>query len=271
MSNDLPTYKITLLPGDTLWCSHATHVCDANGISQTVYTNTTIEFTDVNKYCHVYEFVASERQKRNAILGYSNVDVWVTSDPDYVLPSVQPNTFLVPHPSWSNVYMPKASQCKCSQVYAVTTEVVNFNEPWVAKQQPKTIKKDVTKVTKVFGTSNTQEVVYDEEQDKYILKTTEFQYPVMETVDVYDESGAIVFQQEVQKTVKTIETVDEPVVDSEGKVVVMEDVLNEDGSVVMEPKVLEKYFNGSVEVGRDEYLSLGDGGMKAVWVKGSLF
>jgi hypothetical protein len=122
----------------------------------------------------------------------------------------------------------------------------------------------------VFGTSNTQEVVYDEEHDKYILKTTEFQYPVMETVDVYDENGVIVFQREVQKTVKTTETVDEPVVDAEGKVV-MEDVLNEDGSVVMEPKVLEKYFNGSVEVGRDEYLSLGEGGLKAVWVKGSLF
>lgn len=265
--SSVTNYKITLFPGDTMWSPNGTHICDATGFTIIASVPTTIELEDYDKYCHVYEYLANERSSRGICLGYSNINVWVTTNSEYTLPNIKQNTFLIPHPTWSNVYMPKASQCKCTQVYAVTTGPINFDEPWVTKQQPKTNKKEVITINNLYNTSNVSEVVYNKETDKYILTTTIHKIPIMESVNVYDETGAIVFQKQVQKIERIVENVDEQILDENGKVI-MEDVLDQNGDPILEPKIPEKYFNGNVEIERNEYLL--SGGIKAIYVSCSL-
>lgn len=249
----MPLYKLTLLPGDIQWTPEATHVCDADGYANIVNSPCTLEFDTLDKYTHVYEYISNERIQRNACLwdasqpvsSQSNVELWVTPNPDYVLPSIRKNTFLVPHPTWSNVYMPKASQCTCANTRAITQEDdLRFDAPWVTQQRPKTVLKEVVTTNKLFTTSNVEDVVYDAEQDKYILKTSEVQYPILETVDVYDDAGNIVFQKEVQKTERVVNTVEEPVLDPTTGTPVLEDVLNPvTGQPVLIPSRPEKYFD----------------------------
>lgn len=242
-----------LVPGDYLWSASGMHVCDENGFVITVKEKTIVKYTDVDKYCYTYQRLANERINRNITIGYSNVDLWIAPNNEYILPSIRKNTLLVPHPTLPEVYMPKTSQCGCSMVYAATAiDNISFDIPWVPKKKEKIQIREEIKINKVFATSNVQEVIYDEVNNRYVIKTTEIEYPVMELVDIYDESGKVVLQKEMQKVERVIETVQVPVLD-ENKQQVMEIMLDENNQVIMIPEIPERYFDGTTEITYENY------------------
>lgn len=242
-----------LVQGDCLWSCSGTHVCGEDGFVLTVQHKTVVEFPDLEKYCHAYECVANERVRRNASIGYSNVGVWVVPNTEYMLPSIRKNTLLVPHPTIPDVYTPKASQCGCSNVYAATNvDHVSFDIPWIPKRKEKINTREEIRINKLFATSNIQEVVYDEETARYVQKTTEIRYPIMEMVNIYDEAGNVIQQQEMQRVERVVEMISEPVMDDNNKPV-MEDVLDDNGQVVLVPTIPERYFDGTNELSYEEY------------------
>lgn len=265
-------YKITLMPGDYKWSTNGTHICDQNGFAIVCDTVTDVTFENTSNYCNTYNILSCERKDRCYCIGYSNVDLWVMENPEYILPTIKEGTFLIPHSSFSNIYIPKASQCRCHQVAAVTKEEIKtFNPPWKNKLKEKKETVTLDEDEYVYTTSNVSKIIYNNQLNRYILSNVEEKIPMFEIIDVYSESGELLFQQEIPKTQKIV--IEREVLDDLGNIV-MENELDISGAPILIPSVPEKYFdNVGNEITYQEYNNLNTSNVttfKALQIKCSL-
>lgn len=248
-------FKLTLLPGDNLWSSNGTHIPDDDGFVKICSDFITLDVNDSNIIHKIRAIIEEEREQNTIINTLSNIDLWITQNTEYPFDNIIKGTLLIPHPSWSNIYIPKTEQSLSSDIYAITYKSISkpsFEPVLIPKKIPKINTVTKTYFEKETISNTTEKVVYDPDTERYVMRSYTVQTDVTETVNIYNDAGDIIGQQELPKIIKIEKQVDENVYDEYGNMV-YEDVLDANGQQVLIPQYQLRYYNGISEISYEEY------------------
>ena len=237
---------ISIFPGDYVWTSNGTHEVDEKGFAIKSNKHTVVSFAD-DLFHVVYSKIRHERETNDDLyLGCEKEKLWVLAKSDLV--QAPRGTFLstvIP-----GYYEVKECPVMCIKTHALCEEAISFVTEYVAKKQPKVLKTETEEAVmeNYSETVYIDEPVYDQTLNAYVIQKVPREMTgernVYDTFDLYDAAGTIVGTHKVMQ-MKTV-TKEVPVLDEHGDPV-MEDVVDANGAVVMEPKISTKYVSETGE------------------------
>ena len=236
---------ISIFPGDYIWTVNGTHEIGENGFALKSKENLVVSLTD-ELFQFVYPKITHEREcSENMNVGSEKQKLWVLAKSDLV--QGEKGTFIAS--IFPGFYKLKQSPVMCDKTYAMCTDIVSFITENVPKRHPKIHKTEIEKevMENFTETVYIDEPVYDQTLNAYTIqkvpKELTGERNVYDTFDLYD-NGVKVGTHKVKQMKKITNEV--PVFDEKGEPVI-EDVVDENGNTVMEPKIPTKYISETGE------------------------